>query len=44
MTIEAKERIAQLVIMPYVAVDVTPVDDLTDTQRGNGGFGSTGRM
>ena len=44
MTIEAKERIAQLVIMPYVAVDVTPVDDLTDTQRGNGGFGSTGKM
>lgn len=44
MTIEAKERIAQLVIMPYVAVDVTPIDDLTDTQRGNGGFGSTGRM
>ena len=37
------ERIAQLVIMPYLPVEFEEVDDLTDTQRGKGGFGSTGR-
>lgn len=36
------DRIAQLVIMPYLAVDFTEVSSLSDTQRGAGGFGSTG--
>lgn len=35
-------RIAQLVILPYLACDVTVVSELSDTQRGTGGFGSTG--
>ena len=36
------ERIAQLVIMPYLNVDFKVVDELTNTDRGEGGFGSTG--
>ena len=42
MTITAGERIAQLIVMPFVAVEFNIVDKLTETQRGNGGFGSTG--
>lgn len=37
------ERIAQLVIAPYLKADFCLVEDLTDTARGEGGFGSTGR-
>ena len=36
------ERIAQLVIMPYLQVSFTEVDELNETDRGDGGFGSTG--
>ena len=42
-TIEPKERIAQLVVMPYLAVEFDEVDELSETERGEGGFGSTGR-
>ena len=42
-TIEAKERIAQLVLVPYVAAAFEETDELGDTARGAGGFGSTGR-
>lgn len=35
-------RIAQLVIMPYLAVKFNEVDKLNTTSRGTGGFGSTG--
>ena len=42
-TIEPKERIAQLVVMPYLAVEFEEVDTLSETERGEGGFGSTGR-
>ena len=38
------ERIAQLVVMPYLPVDFTVVDELSDTERGDGGFGSTGKQ
>ena len=41
-TISDGERIAQLVIMPYVACEFIECDELCDTQRGSGGFGSTG--
>ena len=41
-TIIDGERIAQLVIMPYYTVDFREVDELDDTERGEGGFGSTG--
>lgn len=36
------ERIAQLVIMPYLSVEFCEVDALNETDRGTGGFGSTG--
>lgn len=42
-TIEPKERIAQLVITPFVAATFQEVDELNDTARGEGGFGSTGK-
>ena len=41
-TIEARSRVAQMVIIPYEAVDIEVVDELDDTERGSGGFGSTG--
>lgn len=37
------DRIAQLVIQPYLAVSFEEQEDLDQTQRGQGGFGSTGR-
>lgn len=42
-TIAPKERIAQLVVMPYLAVEFEEVDTLSETARGAGGFGSTGK-
>ena len=36
------ERIAQIVFMPYVAADFILSEELSDTSRGSGGFGSTG--
>ena len=41
-TIENGERIAQLLLIPYLTADFVPVGELTDTVRGCGGFGSTG--
>lgn len=43
MTVEPYERIAQLVFMPYIPASFTEVDSLDKTERGSGGFGSTGR-
>ena len=37
------ERIAQLVVMPYLAVKFNEVDELPNADRGEDGFGSTGR-
>ena len=42
-TIDAFERVAQLVIMPCVQVTYEEAADLDETVRGAGGFGSTGR-
>ena len=42
ITITDKERIAQLVIAPYLKADFNQVDSLEDTVRGAGGFGSSG--
>lgn len=42
-TIEPNERIAQMVIAPFLKVDFEETDGLTDTVRGVGGFGSTGK-
>ena len=41
-TIDAHERIAQMVIMPFATANFIEVDELSDTIRGEGGFGSTG--
>lgn len=38
----AGERIAQLVITPYITAEFTVAEELSDTARGAGGFGSTG--
>ncbi len=37
------QRIAQLVIVPYVKCTYTAVDELSDSRRGTEGFGSTGK-
>lgn len=42
-TIEPGERIAQLVLVPVVQAEFELVDTFTDTERGAGGFGSSGR-
>ena len=41
-TVEHGERIAQLVIAPFLSVSYEETDTLSDTVRGAGGFGSTG--
>ncbi len=43
VTVESGERIAQLVITPYIVAAFNEVADLEETVRGEGGFGSTGR-
>ena len=40
--VNAGDRIAQLIIQPYLNFDFNVVDELTDTDRGEAGFGSTG--
>lgn len=42
-TIDPGERIAQMVIAPYVTANFILSESLDDTERGEGGFGSTGR-
>src|ERR1700735_474225 len=41
--VEKGERIAQLIVAPYDAVEWQEGDDLADSARGAGGFGSSGR-
>jgi dUTP pyrophosphatase len=43
VTIEPRERIAQLVIAPVEQAEISVADELPPTARGAGGFGSTGR-
>lgn len=42
-TVEGGERVAQLVIVPFITASFTVADELSDTVRGEGGFGSTGK-
>ena len=42
-TIQPGDRVAQLVISPVVQAQISLVDQLDETDRGTGGFGSTGR-
>ena len=37
------ERICQLIIMPYPTIELEEANKLSDTERGNGGYGSTGK-
>jgi len=41
--IEPNERVAQIVIAPYIAAEFEETESLDDTDRGEGGFGSTGK-
>ena len=41
-TVEPSERIAQLAIVPFLKAEFEEADELSDTLRGAGGFGSTG--
>lgn len=41
--IKQGERIAQLVIIPYENIEFEVVEELEETERGEGGFGSTGK-
>ena len=40
---QMRERIAQMIIMPYFAPEIVEVASLSETDRGAGGFGSTGK-
>lgn len=42
-TVNPGDRIAQLVILPFLEVEFNQVDELQKTDRGDGGFGSTGQ-
>ena len=42
-SIDPFERVAQLVVMPYAVAEFIETDVLSDTERGEGGFGSTGK-
>ena len=42
-TVCVGERIAQMVVTPYIKCDFTEAAELDTTERGEGGFGSTGR-
>ena len=42
-TVHPGDRIAQLVLLPFLPIEFTETDDLSETVRGDGGFGSTGK-
>jgi dUTP pyrophosphatase len=42
-TIQPGERIAQLVIVPVFTPEIEEADELSETERSGGGFGSTGK-
>lgn len=41
--IKKGDRVAQMIIIPYIQADIEYVDELSETVRGAGGFGHTGR-
>lgn len=42
-TINPMERIAQLIVIPFLSVEFNEIDELSKTERGEDGFGSTGK-
>ena len=43
-TIQPHERVAQIVIQPCLDVEFELVEELSETERGSNGFGSTGKI
>jgi dUTP pyrophosphatase len=43
VTVEGGERVAQISLVPFLKAEYTLSDELSDTVRGAGGFGSTGK-
>ena len=43
-TVELGERVAQMVVVPFATCECVEVDELSETERGEGGFGSSGAM
>lgn len=44
MTVGANERIAQIVLLPYIEMNFTETTELSETKRNQGGFGDSGRF
>ena len=42
-TYEIGERIGQIIILPYPQIEFEEAEELSETERGNGGYGSTGK-
>ena len=42
--VEPQERIAQMILLPYISMNFNEVEELSDTIRGEGGFGNSGRF
>ena len=42
-TVFPGERIAQMILLPYIEMNFIETENLTDTDRGDGGFGSSGK-
>lgn len=42
-TVTVHEKIAQMIVMPYLPLEFEEAETLSDTARGEGGFGSTGK-
>ena len=40
---EIGQRVAQMIIIPYPHIDFVEVDELSESDRGEGGYGSTGK-
>ena len=41
--IKNKDRVAQMILVPIIKIEFEEVDELPNTIRGSGGFGSTGK-
>lgn len=44
MRVEANERIAQIVLLPYIEMNFKETTELSETERNDGGFGNSGRF
>jgi dUTP pyrophosphatase len=44
VSIKAGEKLMQALILPLIKLDLIEVKELSETERGNGGFGSTGKF